>query len=86
MSANHHSLSSHVETVEKVNDALTKANKEKTSLGNRLQEVTNSLPGEEDQANRLGKIKIRCETSLEKSQEKSENQKRQHAEVERPNL
>ena len=67
MSANHHSLSSHVESQEKVNDALTKANKEKISLGDCLQEVTNSFQGEENQANQLGKIKIRLRTSLQVS-------------------
>ena len=51
LTANHHNLSSHVESLEKVNNALTKANKEKTSLGDCLQEVTNSLQDEEDQAN-----------------------------------
>ena len=49
--ANHYSVSSHVGSLENVNDALTKGNKEKTSLGDRLQEVTNSLWGEEDQGN-----------------------------------
>ena len=83
LTANHHSLSNHVESLEKVNDALTKVNKEKTSLGNHLQEVTNSLQGEEDQANQLGKIKIRFETSLQESQEESESQKGQHVEVEK---
>ena len=48
LTANHHSLSSHVESLEKVNNALTKAKKEKTSLRDRLQEATNSLQGEED--------------------------------------
>ena len=83
LTANYHSLSSHVESLEKVNIALTKANNEKTSLGGRLQEVTHSLQGREDQANRLGKIKIRLKTSLQRSQEESENQKGQHVEVEK---
>ena len=48
LTANRPSLSRHVESLEKVNDALTKANKEKTSLGDRLQEVINTLQSEED--------------------------------------
>ena len=82
MTANHHSLSSHEESLEKVNNPLTKANKENTSLDDRLQEVTNSLQGKENQANRLGKIKIRLKSSLQGSQEESENQIRQHGGLE----
>ena len=47
-------------------------------------EVTNSLQGEEDQANRLDKIKIRLKTSLQESQEENENQKGQQVEKAKP--
>ena len=50
--------------LEKVNDALTKTAKEKASLKERFNEVSNSLATEEDKANRLGKVKVKLESTL----------------------
>ena len=83
MTANHYSLTMQPCRKAGIGHQCSDNSQQKnTSLGDRLQEATNSQV-EEDQTNRLSKIKIMLENSLQESQEKSENEKGQHAEVEK---
>lgn len=62
--------------LEKVNDSFSKLTKEKLSLEDKLNEVTNSLQTEEDKASRLGKIKTKLEASLQEAQDEIEKEKK----------
>lgn len=66
-----------------MNEALAKANKDKRSLEERLQESQASLNSEEDKANHLNKVKARLDASLAEVQEDLAKEKAAKADSEK---
>lgn len=69
--------------LEKANDSLGRANKEKKAMEERLQELMNGLQSEEDKASRLNKAKVKLESQVMEMQDDLTKEQKARGELEK---